>query len=171
MNGQYLNESIKTVEIVERADLDTKSSETYSDPFAGKVSVDPDLIHETPMAGTVPAVGPANVPLADVVPDVVPIKNVVVVADGSLTALLSREESELFRTRWNEIQGKFVDDPRSAVQQADGLVSEVIEKITQMFANEHSSLDGEWNQGVDVSTEDLRKALQHYRSFFNRMVV
>jgi hypothetical protein len=47
----------------------------------------------------------------------------------------------------------------------------VIEKITQMFANEHNSLDGQWNQGVDVSTEDLRKALQHYRSFFNRLVV
>ena len=89
----------------------------------------------------------------------------------SLTALLSRNESELFRTRWNEIQGKFVDEPRSAVQQADGLVSEVIEKITQMFANEHTLLDSQWNQGNDVSTEDLRKALQRYRSFFNRLVV
>lgn len=47
----------------------------------------------------------------------------------------------------------------------------VIEKITQMFANEHSSLEGQWNQGNDVSTEDLRKALQRYRSFFNRLVV
>ncbi|HEX6304516.1 MAG TPA: hypothetical protein VFZ76_10030 [Anaerolineales bacterium] len=86
-------------------------------------------------------------------------------------ALLSREESEHFRTRWNEIQGKFVDEPRAAVEQAYALVSEVIEQITQMFANEHSSLEGQWNQGNDVSTEDLRKALQHYRSFFNRLVV
>ena len=90
---------------------------------------------------------------------------------GSTAALLSREESEHFRARWNEIQGKFVDEPRSAVQLADGLVSEVIEQITQMFANEHSSLEGQWNQGNDVSTEDLRKALQRYRSFFNRLVV
>ena len=90
---------------------------------------------------------------------------------GSSAALLNREESEHFRTRWNEIQGKFVDEPRSAVQQADALVSEVIEQITQMFANEHSSLESQWNQGNDVSTEDLRKALQHYRSFFNRLVV
>ena len=90
---------------------------------------------------------------------------------GSSTALLDREESEHLRTHWNEIQGKFVDEPRSAVQQADALVSEVIEKITQMFANEHSSLEGQWNQGNDVSTEDLRKALQRYRSFFNRLVV
>jgi len=28
-----------------------------------------------------------------------------------------------------------------------------------------------WNQGDDVSTEDLRMALQRYRSFFNRLVV
>jgi hypothetical protein len=89
----------------------------------------------------------------------------------SSAALLNREESEHFRTRWNEIQGKFVDEPRAAVQQADTLVSEVIEQITQMFANEHSSLEGQWNQGNDVSTEDLRKALQRYRSFFNRLVV
>ena len=90
---------------------------------------------------------------------------------GSSAALLDREESEHFRTRWNEIQGKFVDEPRSAVQQADALVSEVVEQITQMFANEHSSLESQWKQGNDVSTEDLRKALQHYRSFFNRLVV
>jgi GH25 family lysozyme M1 (1,4-beta-N-acetylmuramidase) len=89
---------------------------------------------------------------------------------GSSAALLNREESEHFRTRWNEIQSKFVDEPRSAVQQADALVSEVVEQITQMFANEHSSLEGQWNQGNDVSTEDLRKALQRYRSFFNRLV-
>jgi hypothetical protein len=89
---------------------------------------------------------------------------------GPSAALLSREESDHLRTRWNEIQGKFVDEPRSAVKQADELVSEVIEKITLIFTNEHNSLEGQWNQGIDVSTEDLRKALQHYRSFFNRLV-
>jgi hypothetical protein len=90
---------------------------------------------------------------------------------GSLAALLDREVSEHFRTRWNEIQGRFVDEPRSAVQEADALVSDVVKQITQMFASEHSSLEGQWNQGNDVSTEDLRKALQRYRSFFNRLVV
>jgi hypothetical protein len=86
-------------------------------------------------------------------------------------ALLNRDVSEQLRTRWNEIQGKFVDEPRAAVQQADALVSEVIEQITHMFASEHSALEGQWKQGNDVSTEDLRKALQRYRSFFNRLVV
>ena len=89
----------------------------------------------------------------------------------STTNLLLREDSEHFRTRWNEIQQKFVDEPRDAVQQADALVSEVVDQITRMFATEHGTLEGQWKQGNDVSTEDLRKALQHYRSFFNRLVV
>jgi hypothetical protein len=89
----------------------------------------------------------------------------------STTKLLLREDSEHFRTRWNEIQQKFVDEPRDAVQQADALVSEVVDQITRMFATEHGTLEGQWKQGNDVSTEDLRKALQHYRSFFNRLVV
>jgi hypothetical protein len=84
--------------------------------------------------------------------------------------LLTREESEQFRARWNEIQVKFVDEPRTAVQQADELVSEVTEKITRIFTSEHGLLEGQWKQGNEVSTEDLRKALQRYRSFFNRIV-
>ena len=90
---------------------------------------------------------------------------------GSLAALLNRDQSEHFRTLWNGIQGKFVDEPRAAVQQADALVSEVVEQITQMFASEHSMLEAQWNQGNDVSTEDLRQALRRYRSFFNSLVV
>lgn len=85
--------------------------------------------------------------------------------------LLDPAEAESLRTRWNEVQAKFVDEPRSAVQEADVLVSEVVEKITRMFADEHNSLDNQWNQGNDVSTEELRMALHSYRSFFNRLVV
>jgi hypothetical protein len=88
-----------------------------------------------------------------------------------VVALLGHDVSEHFRTRWNEVQGKFMDEPRSAVQQADALVSDVIKQITQMFANEHGALEEQWKEGKDVSTENLRKALQHYRSFFNRLVV
>jgi len=97
--------------------------------------------------------------------------NEAAITETNLAALLNRDESEHFRTRWNEIQARFVDEPRSAVQQADTLVTEVVEQITVMFGKEHSSLEEQWKQGNDVSTEDLRKALQHYRSFFNRLVV
>jgi hypothetical protein len=67
-------------------------------------------------------------------------------------------------------RGRYLAD-WAAVQQADALVSEVIEQITQSFTNEHSSLENQWNQSNDISTEDLRKALQRYRSFFNRLGV
>jgi hypothetical protein len=116
-------------------------------------------------------------PLDETIVDVLPMDEIVIhkapsdTNIGSLAALLDNDVSEHLRTRWNEIQGRFVDEPRSAVQQADALVSEVVEKITQMFASEHGSLEGQWKEGNDVSTEDLRKALQHYRSFFNRLVV
>jgi len=168
-----MNEQFNTSDIVERTDKDTNSPVVNSDPFADEVPVDAALIHETPMGGTVAVVGPMDekivheAPIGETITHEAPIGT----NAGSSAALLNREESEHFRTRWNEIQGKFVDEPRSAVQQADALVSEVIEKITQLFANEHSSLEGQWNQGNAGTTEDLRKALQRYRSFFNRLVV
>ena len=88
----------------------------------------------------------------------------------TIVPFFSHEEAENLRTRWNEIQIKFVDDPHSAVQQADALVAEVIEKITRLLDDEHSSLESEWDKNVGASTEDLRKALQRFRSFFNRLV-
>jgi hypothetical protein len=84
--------------------------------------------------------------------------------------LFEREESELLRTRWKEIQGKFVDEPRTAVQEADKLVTEVMETITRIFAVEYGDLESQWKQSEVASTEDLRKAMQHYRAFFNRLV-
>jgi len=142
-------------------------------PPADEVQMVEPPVQEFPMGG-----GPvAAVPMVETFVTAAPISETITpkapigTNAGSSTVLLNREESEHFRTRWNEIQGKFVDEPRAAVQQADALVSEVIAQITAIFANEHSVLEGQWNQGNDVSTEDLRKALQSYRSFFNRLVV
>ena len=192
MNGPYFSERFSTSEIVEKPELDTNNPEVNLDPFIEKVPMDAALIQEGPIGGTDVAFGAMTGPLADEVPmsgtvAVAGLVDETIVSDAPVRetvlheaatgtsaippeALLNREESEHFRTRWNEIQGRFVDEPRSAVQQADALVSEVIEKITQMFSSERSSLEGQWKEGNDVSTEDLRKALQHYRSFFNRLV-
>ena len=90
---------------------------------------------------------------------------------SSPVALLEREEAERLRARWTEIQIKFVDEPQAAVEEADVLVLEVIEKITRMFNREHSVLKSQWEPGNDVSTEELRTVLQHYRFFFNRLVL
>jgi hypothetical protein len=131
------------------------------------------IVHETPMDVTIAHEAPVGETIVHekLLSETIAHEAPVVTNIVSSASLLNLEESEHFRTRWNEIQGKFVDEPRSAVEQADALVSEVIQQITQMFANEHSSLESQWKQGNDVSTEDLRKALQHYRSFFKRLVV
>jgi hypothetical protein len=233
MTGQYFGERVYASDNGEKTGYEANIPAENSDPFVDKVPVDPALIHETPMGGTLAAVGPMNGPVADEIPmfqspiQEIPMGGTIAAArpmdetiipqvsmsettpytapvgetivdetwvsksipyqapivatntqevhvgtsTGSSAALLNHQESDHFRTRWNEIQGKFVDEPRTAVQQADALVSEVVEQITTMFAKEHSSLESQWKQGSDVSTEDLRKALQHYRSFFNRLVV
>jgi len=75
-----------------------------------------------------------------------------------------------FNTRWSEIQTGFVDEPRSAVQRADALVSDVIKRIADSFSGERSQLEQQWDRGDNVSTEDLRVALQRYRSFFSRLL-
>jgi hypothetical protein len=103
--------------------------------------------------------------------DSISLENMISMNDRASTGLLADDVSENLRRNWSEIQGRFVDEPRSAVQEADKLVTEVIEKITQMFTDEHLSLENQWSGGDEVSTEDLRQALQHYRSFFNRLVV
>jgi hypothetical protein len=168
MNDQYDNSDIG-----ERTDKNTNSPEVNLDPFADKVPADADLIHETPLGETIVHETPMDETIVHETPMDETITHVSPIAPnaGASASLLNHEESEHFRTRWNEIQGKFVDEPRSAVEQADELVSEVIELITQMFNNEHRSLEAQWNKGNDVSTEDLRIALQRYRSFFNSLVV
>jgi hypothetical protein len=88
----------------------------------------------------------------------------------SATGLHNNGESEHFRKLWDEIQSKFVDDPRAAIQQADSLTSEMIEKITERFTSELNSLQIQWHENNEVTTEDLRQALQHYRVYFNSLV-
>jgi hypothetical protein len=79
-------------------------------------------------------------------------------------------EAVAMRERWTEIQAAFVDEPRHALEQADGLVAEAIRKLAEMFAAERDRLEAQWGRGDDVSTEDLRQALQRYRSFFTRLL-
>lgn len=91
-------------------------------------------------------------------------------AAGRYAPLLPAELVDDFHARWNEIQAGFVDEPRLAVEQADGLVAEAIKRLAESFARERGQLEGQWDRGGDVSTEDLRQALQRYRSFFARLL-
>jgi hypothetical protein len=84
--------------------------------------------------------------------------------------LFPSSEAEGFRARWVEVQTGFVDEPRSAVEQADGLVAEMMKRLAQVFADERSKLEEQWSRGDDISTEDLRQALRRYRSFMDRLL-
>jgi hypothetical protein len=86
------------------------------------------------------------------------------------TGLLQDQDGDAFRARWDEIQVRFVDEPRESVEQADRLVAELMERLTATFDEERRSLESRWDAGDDVSTEDLRVALQRYRSFFGRLL-
>ena len=89
---------------------------------------------------------------------------------SATTALFPENESKDFHKRWTNIQTAFVDEPRRAVERADELVAEVIKRLADSFAHERSRLEGQWGRGDNVSTEDLRVALQRYRAFFDRLL-
>ena len=84
--------------------------------------------------------------------------------------LFPENELDGLRTRWKEIQTGFVDEPRKAVEQADGLVASAMKRLAEAFAEERSGLEKQWDRGDSVSTEDLRVALQRYRTFFDRLL-
>jgi hypothetical protein len=75
-----------------------------------------------------------------------------------------------FRSEWKQIQTGFVDEPRAAVQRADELVAHAIKRLAESFAEERNRLEQRWDRGDQVNTEDLRLALQTYRSFFHRLL-
>jgi hypothetical protein len=84
--------------------------------------------------------------------------------------LFSESEMGEFRSQWSSIQTGFVDEPRRTVEKADKLVASVMQRLAEGFANERSGLEKQWDRGDNVSTEDLRVALQRYRSFFDRLL-
>jgi hypothetical protein len=93
-------------------------------------------------------------------------------AEGSenRVPLLPSDDAQDFKHRWETIQTAFVDEPRRSVEQADGLVAEMLRRVAETFSSEREALEGQWGRGEVVSTEDLRVILQRYRSFFNRLL-
>jgi hypothetical protein len=88
---------------------------------------------------------------------------------GRVSLFPENELGDLRRT-WQDVQTGFVDDPRTAVRTADELVGSLMTRLARIFADERGKLEHEWDKGESVSTEDLRLALQRYRSFFERLL-
>jgi hypothetical protein len=92
------------------------------------------------------------------------------VREPELSPLFGEDTERQFRSRWNEIQAGFVDEPRHAVEEADELVAELMQKLAQSFSEQRSALEQQWEKSDKVSTEELRLALRRYRSFFERLL-
>jgi hypothetical protein len=85
------------------------------------------------------------------------------------TSLIEPERAESYNSRWKELKGEFVDDPRRAVRGANELVGEVLDELEELLRRQRTDLE----QGLDseqTTTEDLRQALISYRSFFDRLL-
>jgi hypothetical protein len=91
------------------------------------------------------------------------------VQDGT-SPLFDQGDAQHFQGEWEAIQNGFVDEPRRAVERADTLVADLMQRLAANFAHERKQLEAQWDRGDDVSTEDLRLALQRYRSFFGRLL-
>jgi len=90
--------------------------------------------------------------------------------EETAAALFASNEVNELRSRWDSIQVGFVDEPRKAVHEADALVSATMKRLTEIFTDERQNLERQWDRSENVSTEDLRVALQRYRSFFGRLL-
>ena len=83
--------------------------------------------------------------------------------------LIPPDRAESFNSRWTELKGQFVDEPRAAVRGANELVGQVLDELEELFRRQRDELE----QGLDseqTTTEDLRQALGRYRSFFDRLL-
>ncbi len=84
--------------------------------------------------------------------------------------LLEEGQAEVFLRRWSEVQARFVDDPQAAVRDGDSLVAELLQALASRFAAHKDGLEQQWRGGGQAGTEELRLALQSYRSFFQRLL-
>lgn len=107
---------------------------------------------------------------AEIARDVSPVNFDETRTEDKPASLLPDEECNQLRHQWDNIQTSFVDEPRRAVEQADNLVAVSMKRVAEMFADERAKLENQWDRSGNVSTEDLRLALQRYRSFFQRLL-
>ena len=98
---------------------------------------------------------------------------------------LNADELARFTARWNEVQRVFVDNPTTAVNNADSLLAEVMtvrgypvtdfDQAAADLSVDHPDVVQNYRAGHDIAvkhqrgeatTEDLRQAMIHYRSLF-----
>ncbi len=102
---------------------------------------------------------------------------------------LAPESRERYAQEWSDVQARFVDEPVSAVAEADGLVTIVMrergypmddfERQAELISVDHPTVVEDYRAGHsafgahdrgEASTEDLRQAMVHYRALFEELL-
>ncbi len=103
---------------------------------------------------------------------------------------LSSADRTRFEESWQADQARFVDDPRGAVKEADRIVAELMQvrgypvadfeqRAADVSVN-HPNVVSEYRAAHDIaerdakgqaSTEQLRKAMVHYRALFRDLLI
>jgi hypothetical protein len=77
--------------------------------------------------------------------------------------LFEQQEADQFRTQWREVQSSFVDEPQTAVREADTLLAKMMDELKTRIESHR----GDVGNG---DTEELRLAMQRYRSLFDQIL-
>ncbi|MDT7791574.1 MAG: hypothetical protein QOD59_1010 [Mycobacterium sp.] len=156
-----------------RAAANPRPDEAPAPRHESREAMQPSTVDTDPQADAAPAederltkadessAGLAEPPQTETEPSSEPSTERSLLADDDLSGL---------RSRWDDVQAAFVDNPKECVQKADTLVAEVVEQLTTGFSDARSRLEVQWARGEKVSTEDLRVALKRYRDFFQRLL-
>ena len=102
---------------------------------------------------------------------------------------LTLAQRQQFTDEWQRVQAKFVDAPERSIDQADRLLQDVMaargypvqdfEQAAADISVDHPSVVQKYRAGHDIAvkhshgkgdTEDLRKAMIHYRELFAELV-
>ena len=108
---------------------------------------------------------------------------------GFLIRALPQADRERFASAWREVQAQFVDDPKAAVTRADQLVADLMnmrgypvadfEQRAADLSVDHPIVIENYRAAHDIalrhqrgeaSTEDLRRAMVHYRTLFEDLL-
>ena len=93
--------------------------------------------------------------------------------DAENGSLMPHDESDKFSLRLQHAVTGFVDEPRSAVEEADHVLEEVAARFTEAVTKRRATLHGSWeSKGSDgaENTEQLRLALRDYRELTERLL-
>jgi hypothetical protein len=93
-------------------------------------------------------------------------------------------DAQQFTAQWQEIQFRFVDDPRGSVTEAADIVAQVTAKMEaaiqerqraiqerqNAIQEQQRSLRGRWGEDTNADTEALRETLRMYKTFLDQLI-